>query len=73
MSSSCKVPLLFSGFKENLNFSTEFQKILKYQISRISVQWQSSGSPVAADWIRADGKTGHDEANSSVSQFCERD
>jgi len=48
-----------------------FEKIFEYRISRNSVQWEPNCS------MRAGGRTGgrtnrHDEANSCLSQFCER-
>jgi len=43
-------PLLLSGIKENRNFSTEFRKILQYEISRKYVQWEPSCS------MRRDGR-----------------
>jgi hypothetical protein len=65
--SPCKVPLILSDFKYTWIFSTDFQKILKYQIAWISVQWEPSF------FMRADGQTDkHDEALSSASQFFER-
>jgi len=39
-----KYPSFFSNFIENLNFSTDFPKALKYQISRKSVRWKPSSS-----------------------------
>jgi hypothetical protein len=44
-------PLFLSYFKEAWMFSTNFRKILKYQILWKSVQWEPSCS------VRADGQT----------------
>ena len=46
-----KYPLILSDNNETWIFSTDFLKILKYQISRDSVQWEPSCS------TRTDGKT----------------
>ena len=46
-----KYPLFLSDFHYILIFSTEFRKILKYQISRKSVQWEPSCS------MRTNGQT----------------
>jgi len=46
-----KYPLLLLDFKENWMFSTDFRKILRYQISWKSVQWKPSCS------MRTDGRT----------------
>jgi len=40
--SSCKVPLLLSDFNETCIFMAHFLKILTYQISWKSVQWEPS-------------------------------
>ena len=49
--SSCNVPLFLPGFSEILTFSTDFLKILKFQISWKSVQWGPSCS------MQTDGQT----------------
>ena len=50
--SSCEVPLLFlSDFNEPWIFSTGFRKILKYQISWKSIEWELNFS------MRTDGHT----------------
>jgi len=55
-----------SDITEARIFSTDFRKLLKYQFSPKSVQWEPSCS------MRTDGETDrHDEANSCSSQFCE--
>ena len=60
-----KYPLFLSDFNENWIFSTVVRKMLKYQISWNSVQWEPSCS-MRTDW-RTDR---HDEAVSRFSQFC---
>jgi hypothetical protein len=55
--------LFLSDFNETWIFSTDFRKVLQYQILWKSVQWKTSCSR------RTDG---HDKANSRVPQFCER-
>jgi len=49
--SSCEVSVILVRFNETLIFVRDFQKILKYQISRKSVQWKPSCS------IQTDGRT----------------
>ena len=50
--SSCEVPLILVRFLMQCEFPRQnFRKILEYQISRISVQWQPSDS------IRTDTRT----------------
>jgi hypothetical protein len=42
--SSCKLPVFLSDFNEIWIFSTDYRKILKFQISWKSVQWDPSCS-----------------------------
>jgi len=50
--------LFLSDCKATYSFSTDFRKILRYQISQNSVQWEPKCS------VRTDGQTGrHDVTN----------
>jgi len=63
--SSCKVPINLVRFKQNLNFLDTTWKILKYQISWKSVEWEPSCS-----CRRTRGQTDtHGEANRRFLQF----
>ena len=53
----------FSDFKETWIFSADFRRKLKYQVSSKFVYWEPTFS------MRTDE---YDEANSRLSQFCER-
>ena len=64
--SSCEVPLILVGFLMNVNFLERFSK--STQISNFM-----NISPVRAKRFDPDGHTDrHGEANSRISQFCER-
>ena len=71
--SSTYTVLFLSDCNKTLIFPTVFWKILRYQISWKSVQWELTCSM----WTdrrtdeRANGRTNrHDETNSRFSQFC---
>jgi len=58
-------PLFSSDLTETCILSTDFRKILKFQISFKSVQWEPS-------LLHADGQTDrHDVTNGRLSQFYE--
>ena len=64
--SSCKVTVTVVTFNETWTTSTDFRKILQFQMSLKPVQWNTSWS------LWTDGRTDrHDEANSCFPQFCE--
>jgi hypothetical protein len=56
---------LLSDFNDTWSTSTDFRKVLKYEILWKSVQWKPSCC------MRTDGRR-HDEANRRFSQFCSR-
>jgi len=62
-----KYLLFLFDFNETFIFPRDIRKILKYKISRKSVQWKPSC------FVRTVGLTGiQDEAKSRFSQFFER-
>jgi len=64
--SSCEIFIILIDFNEVRTSWTDFRKILKYQLSCKSVEWELNCS------MRTDGWTfRHDELNSRLSQFCE--
>ena len=76
-----KCPLFLSDFSETRTLSTDFRNILKYQISRESVQWEPRSSMRTHTHThththtrgQTDRQIGrHDEANSRFSYFYER-
>ena len=61
-----KYPLFLSDFKDTRIFSTDFRQIIKYELSRKSVQWNRV---VLWGLMQTDGQ---DEGSSGFSQFCQR-
>jgi hypothetical protein len=56
-----KFSLFFSDFNKTWIFTTDFRKVLKYKISRKSVQWETSCP------MRTDGRTG---TTKPIVTFC---
>ena len=61
-----KCPLFLSDFSETWYVSTEFRKLLKYQISWKSVPWEPSCS------MRTDGRTDMTQLKVAFRNFCLR-
>jgi hypothetical protein len=60
-----------SGFNENLFFLTDFRKMLQYQISLKTVQWEPSCSMRMDRQKKKDGRTdGHDKASNRFRNFA---
>jgi len=63
---SHKVPVILVSFQSELIFSTDFKKIIRYQISWKFVQWETSSSMQTNGWTNR-----NDKANNLSFQFCE--
>jgi len=59
-----KYPLFLSDFNENLNFSIDFRKMLKYQIPRKSLQCKPSCC------MQTDGQINMEKIHYSQSLFA---
>jgi hypothetical protein len=66
--SSCKVPLFVSDLNGTRIFSTDFRKILKYQLP-----WKSSSGRPVAPWERTYGPTYMTNLAVILPLICERD
>jgi hypothetical protein len=65
-----KCPLFLSHFNQTWTFLTDFQKILKYEISQKFVQCEPCSSMQTDKWT--DRQTDrHDKAETCFLQFCE--
>jgi len=62
------VPVILSDLNETRIFSTYFRKIIKYQISRNSIQWE----PICSMWTdgRTDRQADMTKLKSRLSQFA---
>ena len=62
-----KYTLFLLDVNKTQKISTDFRKILKYQVSLKSVYWESSFFHANSRMIKR-----HDESNSNFWKFCER-